>query len=104
VVKPVAVGAFRDMSVDVLPEFSPTESGTDRALGLSASEVEQLLTVPLESDLLNGVPWLTAIESGSMPGLSSIVLHFEPGTDSLKPVRSSGRQVVTQAKALPNVS
>lgn len=104
VVFAVAVGVFRDMSVDVLPEFSPTEVEVQtEALGLSASEVEQLLTVPLESDLLNGVPWLTSIESSSMPGVSSIVLHFEPGTDSLK-ARQVVNERITQAKALPNVS
>ena len=40
------------------------------ALGLSAEEVEQLVTVPLEQDLLNGVPFLKDIRSQSMPGLS----------------------------------
>ena len=43
-------------SVDALPEFAPpfVEVQTE-ALGLSAEEVEQLITVPLEADLLNGV-------------------------------------------------
>ena len=38
---------------DVLPEFTPpyAEIQTE-ALGLSADEVEQLITVPLEADLL----------------------------------------------------
>ncbi|MCV0403334.1 MAG: efflux RND transporter permease subunit [Chloroflexi bacterium] len=90
--------------VDTLPEFSPpyVEVQTE-ALGLSAEEVEQLITVPLEADLLNGVAWLDKIESQSVQGLSSIVMTFEPGTD---PIRA--RQVVaerlTQAHALPNVS
>ncbi len=50
-----------------------------RRSGLSAAEVEQLVTVPLEQDLLNGVPWLAHITSTSMPGLSAIDLVFEPG-------------------------
>src|SRR5262245_25875873 len=72
---------LRDMPVDVLPEFSPpyVEIQTE-ALGLSAEEVEQLITVPMEQDLLNGVPWLSDIRSKSVPGLSSIVLTFEEGT------------------------
>ena len=63
----------------LLPEFSPpyVEIQTE-ALGLSAEEVEQLITVPMEQDLLNGVPWLDTIRSESVPGLSSIVLIFEP--------------------------
>ena len=56
-------------SVDTLPEFGPTyvEVQTE-ALGLSAEEVEQLITVPLEQDLLNGVPFLDAIRSQSVAG------------------------------------
>jgi Cu/Ag efflux pump CusA len=51
----MAVGAvrLRDAPVDVLPEFTPpyAEIQTE-ALGLSAEEVEQFITVPLEADLL----------------------------------------------------
>ena len=89
---------------DILPEFSPTtvEVQTE-ALGLSAAEVEQLITVPLEQDLLNGVAFLDTIESASIPGLSSVVMTFEPGTDLL-----DARQVVaerlTQAAGLPQVA
>jgi len=90
--------------VDALPEFAPTtvEVQTE-ALGLSAEEVEELVTVPLEADLLHGVAFLDKIESKSLTGLSSIVMTFEPGTDMLK-----ARQVVaerlTQSHALPNVA
>lgn len=92
------------MPVDALPEFSPPEVEIQtEALGLSAAEVEQLITVPLEADLLNGIAFLDEIRSESIPGLSSIELVFEPGTDILE-----ARQVVaerlTQAHALPNVS
>ncbi|HEV2905993.1 MAG TPA: efflux RND transporter permease subunit, partial [Actinomycetota bacterium] len=91
-------------SVDILPEFTPTmvEVQTE-ALGLSASEVEQLITVPLEQDLLNGVAFLDEIESASLPGLSSVVLTFEPGTDILD-ARQVVQERLTQAHALPNVS
>ena len=67
----VAIVMAPDMPRDVLPEFSPTtvEVQTEAA-GLSASEVEQMLTVPLEADLLNGVPWLATLRSESVPGLS----------------------------------
>lgn len=98
------LGQLRTAPVDVLPEYSPpyVEIQTE-ALGLSAEEVEQLVTLGLEQDLLNGVPWLTSIYSESLPGLSSIVLVFEPGTDVVR-----ARQMVTerlaQAFALPHVS
>src|SRR5206468_1081451 len=95
----------RDMPVDTLPEFGPTtvEIQTE-ALGLSANEVEQLITVPMEQDLLNGVAWLKFIRSKSVPGLSSIELVFEPGTDPYR-ARLAVQERVSQAKvALPGVS
>jgi CzcA family heavy metal efflux pump len=95
---------LREMPADVLPEFAPpsVEIQTE-ALGLSAPEVEQLITVPMEQDLLNGVAFLDDMRSQSVPGLSRILLVFEPGTDLFR-----ARQVVaerlTQAHALPQVS
>ena len=95
---------LRSAPVDILPEFTPpyVEIQTE-ALGLSADEVEQLITVPLEADLLQGVAFLNEIRSESVAGLSSIVMVFDPGTDIFR-----ARQVVaerlTQAHALPNVS
>jgi multidrug efflux pump subunit AcrB len=68
--------------VDVLPEFTPPYAEVQtEAPGLSAQEVEQLITVPLEADLLNGVQGVETIRSESVPGLSSITMVFEPGTD-----------------------
>ena len=49
------------MPVDVLPEYGPvTVEVQTEALGLSSAEVEQLITVPIEQDLLNGVAFLKA--------------------------------------------
>ena len=95
---------LRRMPVDVLPEFSaPYVEVQTEALGLSADEVEQLITVPMEQDLLNGVPWLQTIQSESVTGLSSIVLVFEPGTDLYR-ARQMVSERMTQAFALPHVS
>jgi len=89
--------------VDFLPEFMPPSVQVQtEALGLSATEVEQLVTVPLEQDLLNGVPWLDRIHSRSQPGLSAIDIVFEPGTD-LYAARQMVQERLTQAHALPNV-
>jgi Cu/Ag efflux pump CusA len=92
------------MPMDNLPEFSPphVEIQTE-ALGLSAVEVEQLITSPMEADLLNGVAWLDEIRSVSVPGLSSIEMVFEPGTDVLR-ARQLVAERLTQAFALPQVS
>ena len=92
------------IAVDTMPEFAPAhvEIQTE-ALGLSAVEVEQLITAPMEADLLNGVAWLDEIRSKSVAGLSSIELIFEPGTDLLR-ARQLVAERMTQAHALPNVS
>jgi Cu/Ag efflux pump CusA len=97
------IAQLRSAPVDVYPEFTPpsVEIQTE-ALGLSAAETEQLITVPLEQDLLNGVPWLDAIHSSSMPGLSAIDLTFQPGTN-IYAARQMVQERMTQAHALPNV-
>ena len=102
----LAVGLvqLRDTSLEVLPEFSPpyAEIQTE-ALGLSAEEVEQLITVPLEQDLLNGVEGVDGSDRNSLPGLSSIVMVFEPGTDIYRGCQLIEERLA-QAHALPNVS
>jgi len=109
---PVAVGMIllgvtqlRQMPVDVLPEFTPplVDIQTE-ALGLSAQEVEQLVTVPLEQDLLNGVAWLDEIRSESLPGLSRIELIFQPGTDVLKARQLVQERLIQAPGGTPNVA
>ena len=66
---------MRDARLDALPELStPHAEIRTEALGLSAVEVEQLITVPLEADLLNEVVGVPIIRSEALPGLSSAVL------------------------------
>jgi Cu/Ag efflux pump CusA len=92
------------MPVDMVPEFSrPYVEIQTEALGLSAAEVEALITVPLEADMLNGAPWLDEIRSQSIPGLSSIVLVFEDGTDIMR-ARQMVQEKLTEVHTLPNVA
>jgi len=94
----------RNKPLDVIPELAlPSLTVKTESLGLSSAEVESLITVPLEADLLNGVPWLQVIQSESMAGLSTIEMIFEPGTDLMK-ARQMVQERLTQARALPNVS
>ena len=102
----VAAGVWhmRSVPLDVVPEFSPIKLIVKtEALGLSSTEVESLITVPIEADLLNGVPWLQTIQSESMTGLSSIEMTFAPGTDYMR-ARQMVQERLVQAHALPNVS
>jgi CzcA family heavy metal efflux pump len=88
------VQQIRHMPVDVFPEFAPPRVEIQTiSLGLTAAEVEALVTVPLE-EALHGVPGLDVIRSKSVADLSSIELVFEPGTDLL-----SARQVVQERVA-----
>ena len=100
----IGVTQLRKMPIDVVPEFSrPHVEIQTEALGLSAAEVEAMITVPLEADMLNGCPWVEEISSESIPGLSSIVLFFEPGIDLLD-ARQVVQEKMTEVFALPNVS
>jgi CzcA family heavy metal efflux pump len=85
---------LQDMPVDVFPEFSPplVEIQTP-SLGLSAEEVEELVTIPLEQ-ALNGVPGLDVMRSKSVAQLSSIKMIFKTNTDLLE-----ARQAVTERVA-----
>jgi CzcA family heavy metal efflux pump len=103
VIMVVGVGRVRNMPVDVLPEFAPpsVEIQTE-ALGLSANEVEDLVTLNIE-EMVAGVPWLQTMRSRSVPGLSSVVMIFLPGTDLMR-ARQMVQERLTLAYALPNAS
>ncbi|SIM49210.1 efflux RND transporter permease subunit [Micromonospora cremea] len=72
---------IRDMPVDAFPEFAPPRVEIQTiCIGLSAQDVEELVSVPLEQGL-SGVEGLDVMRSKSVSQLSSIVLIFKPGTD-----------------------
>jgi Cu/Ag efflux pump CusA len=73
------------------------------ALGLSAEEMEALITTPMEADLLNGVSWVKEIRSESIPGLSSIVLTFEKDTDIMR-ARQMVQERLVGITGLPSIS
>ncbi|HZY27954.1 MAG TPA: efflux RND transporter permease subunit [Jiangellaceae bacterium] len=92
---------IRDMPVDVFPEFAPPRVEIQTpSLGLSAGEVESLVTVPLEQ-ALQGVENLDEIRSKSVPQLSSIQLIFEPGTDLLESRRLVQERIDAVTSQLP---
>ncbi len=81
-------------SVDVFPEFAPPRVEVQTAcLGLTASEVEQLVSVPME-EAFNGIDGLDQMRSKSVSQLSAIVMEFKPGTDLL-----TARQLVSERMA-----
>lgn len=89
-------------SVDVFPEFAPPRVEIQtQCVGLTASEVEQLVTVPLE-EALNGVEGLDEMRSKSVSQLSSIQLIFEPGTDLLTARQLVSERVAAVTPTLPS--
>lgn len=93
--------SLRDTPVDVFPEFAPPRVEIQTAcLGLTAEEVESLVTVPLE-EALNGVAGLDVMRSKSVPQLSSIVMLFDPGTDLLRARQLVQERVATVTPTLP---
>src|SRR3989442_5229808 len=90
--------------VDVIPELSaPIVEVQTESLGLSAAEVEDLITVPMEHCLLNGIKGVRTIRSDCAPGVSRIDLIFQPGTNILD-ARSLVQEQLTRIAALPNVA
>ncbi len=93
---------LRDTSVDVFPEFAPPRVEIQTAcLGLTAAEVEELITVPLEQNL-QGVPDLDVMRSKSVTQLSSIELIFEPGTDLMEARQLVQERVASMTDTLPS--
>ena len=91
---------LRHTPVDVFPEFAPplVEIQTEGP-GMSSSEVEELITIPMEESL-QGTPGLDALRSSSVNALSSIRMVFKLGTDVLV-----ARQLVQERLklAIPNL-
>jgi CzcA family heavy metal efflux pump len=73
--------ALTQARYDVFPEFAPPEVIIQtEAPGLAAEQVEILVTQPIEN-VLNGVPGLATLRSGSIQGLSVITATFDASTD-----------------------
>ncbi len=99
----MALGIVRlhDIPVDVFPEFAPPRVEIQTpCLGLTAADVESLITVPLE-DALSGVPGLDDLRSKSVPQLSSIELIFKQGTDLIHARQLVQERIATVVPTLP---
>jgi len=100
----VGIQIISKTPLDVFPEFAPplVEIQTE-APGLSTTEVEALVTVPIEY-AMNGTPWLQTIRSKSVLGLSSVVLLFQDGTDLMQARQLVQERLSRVATMLPVVA
>ena len=93
--------SLENQKLDVFPEFAPPQVQIQtEGLGLSSSEMEELITVPLENGL-SGVPNVQVVRSESVPQLSAITLLFKKGTNLIQARRFVQERLQTVATQLP---
>jgi CzcA family heavy metal efflux pump len=91
-----------ETAVDVFPEFAPPKVEIHTvAVGLAPTEVEELITVPLEQSF-NAIPDVATIRSRSVEQLSQIVLLFDQGTDLLDARQLVAERIATVTPTLPS--
>jgi len=98
------VRTMDSIPLDVFPEFAPplVEIQTE-APGISTEDVESLISVPIEN-AVNGIPFVKAVRSKSVLGLSSVRLIFANGTDLLMARQLVQERVTLVAAQLPLVA
>src|SRR5436190_9881717 len=96
--------SIRRAPLDVFPEFAPplVEIQTE-APGLSANEVESLVTMPIEN-ALTGLAHVKTVRSKSVLGLSQVVLVLENGADVMRVRQMVQERVNFVAAQLPTVA
>lgn len=91
-----------DSQLDVFPNFAPPMVVVQtQAPGLSPPEVEQLVTLPLET-ALNGLPRLDVLRSQSIQGLSVITAVFDDGADIFRARQLVAERAAEVAAQLPD--
>jgi CzcA family heavy metal efflux pump len=96
--------SIRRAPLDVFPEFAPplVEIQTE-APGLSADQVESLVTVPLEN-ALTGVPSVKVVRSKSVLGMSQVVLVLDDGADPPRVRQIVQERIAAEVPRLPSVA
>ncbi|BDW82224.1 multidrug transporter AcrB [Erythrobacter sp. Dej080120_24] len=88
--------------VDVLPDLTaPTVTVVVDAGGYTPTEVEQRITIPLET-ALNGAPGLRRIRSNSATGLSVVIMEYDWSTDPEQARRITNERMQTATDELPD--
>src|SRR5262245_59459166 len=95
------VYATRQSKLDVFPEFAPPQVVVQtEAPGLSATEVEQLVTLPIEQ-ALNGIARLDFLRAQAIQSLSVVTVIFRDGTDIYRARQQVAERLAELAGQLP---
>lgn len=87
---------------DVFPEFAPPQVGIQtEAPGLTAEQVEVLVTQPIEN-AINGVPGVKQLRSSSIQGLSVITVIFGDSSDIYRDRQVVSERLAEAAQNLPD--
>src|SRR5438309_10253384 len=93
----LGTGALLGARLDVFPDFAPPHVLVQvEAPGLDATQVESLVTRPLE-DVLGGAENVEAVRSTSSQGLAAIQVVFGRGSDPY--LRSEERRVGEECRS-----
>jgi cobalt-zinc-cadmium resistance protein CzcA len=77
----VGIYNFQHLPIDAVPDITNVQVQINTAAaGLSAPEIEQRITFPVETAMA-GIPRLESVRSLSCYGLSQVTVVFEDGTD-----------------------
>lgn len=94
----LGVRAWRQIPVDAFPDVTPIQVNVlTESPGLAAEDVEQLLTIPIESAMA-GLPDVDQVRSLSLFGLSSVSVFFKDDVDIYFARRLVGEKL-SEAKA-----
>lgn len=89
---------------DVFPDFVPPQVEVQtEAPGLSAEQVEQLVTRPIEQAVAGG-QGIAAVRSDSIEGISVVTVIFNDGVDPYRARQTVTDSLVEAGSALPSIA
>lgn len=99
----LAYGVYKlsNASLDIFPEFAPKQVIIQtESQGLTAEQVEILVTQPLENGL-GGLPDVEFVRSMSMPSLSVVTITFKDSSDTFINRQLVSERLVSVQSAMP---